>query len=438
MKNIILYILLFALCPLLLVAQAPDTLWTKTYGGDSIEVGNSVQQTLDGGYIIAGHTKSFGAGGFDVWLLKTDSLGDTLWTRTYGGVYDDYGYAIEQTTDSGYICAGASRSFSTTLSGQIYIIKVDSNGDTLWTRTYYDSTRANAIQQTSDGGYIISYNRTVLDWPHSEGYMMKIDSQGNEVWISSCGENCQDVQQTTDDGYIGVGGVHDSHHFWYPCVYKRDSLGQIQWDYTYFNYYLGWGRSIEQTQDEGYIILGYSDSRLLLFKTDSQGVTVWDHLYSPYAAKGHQVLETTTSGYIVVGEYYYGGVNGIDLYILRTDSLGDSLWTVTYGEAGSDIGHEIDNTNDGGYIITGQVSSSDLWLLKISEDTYVVYEQEVNLVSGFNSASTIIYGALRLPKDKNCKIFDITGRVVMPDKIKPGIYFIEIDGVITQKIIKIK
>lgn len=106
MKRFLSWTLLWILCPLLLIAQAPDTLWTKTYGGPGNDVGNSVKQTSDGGYIIAGYTDSYGVGGQDVWLLKTDINGDTLWTKTYGGSCNDRANSVQQTFDGGYIIAG--------------------------------------------------------------------------------------------------------------------------------------------------------------------------------------------------------------------------------------------------------------------------------------------------------------------------------------------
>jgi len=125
-------------CVLLLVsttaADPGDTLWTRTYGGSSSDIGWSVQQTSDGGYIIAGYTESFGAGGYDVYLVKTNSSGNTLWTRTYGGTEGDYGYSVQQTSDGGYIIAGRTSSFGAG-SYDVYLVRTDSYGDTLWTRS---------------------------------------------------------------------------------------------------------------------------------------------------------------------------------------------------------------------------------------------------------------------------------------------------------------
>ncbi|OYD13836.1 hypothetical protein CH333_09875 [candidate division WOR-3 bacterium JGI_Cruoil_03_44_89] len=127
-KKVSLLVMVMFLRVVNLLAQAPDTLWTKIYGGTDLDVGRSVQQTSDGGYIIAGYTFSFGEGTSDVWLIKTDVNGDTLWTKTYGGEFEDYSYSVQETTDDGFIIVGQTLS----LSGiGIYIMKTDADGYTL-------------------------------------------------------------------------------------------------------------------------------------------------------------------------------------------------------------------------------------------------------------------------------------------------------------------
>src|SRR4030042_1816215 len=95
-------------------AQGPDTLWTKTYGGDNVEYGYSVKQTSEGGFIVVGSTKSYGNGGYDVWLLKLNADGDTIWASTYGGPYDEAGHFVLQNSDGSYIIVGRKNNYATT------------------------------------------------------------------------------------------------------------------------------------------------------------------------------------------------------------------------------------------------------------------------------------------------------------------------------------
>ena len=140
-----------------LFAGAPDTLWTRTYGGADIDFGWSVQQTNDGGFVIIGSTESSGAGLSDVYLIRTDSDGDTLWTRTYGGTDHEHGNSIQQVSDGGFIIVGNTGSFSVD-NYNIYLIRIDQNGDTLWTKTYggVEFDEGESVRHTNDDGFIIA------------------------------------------------------------------------------------------------------------------------------------------------------------------------------------------------------------------------------------------------------------------------------------------
>ena len=172
---------IIAFLPILLIltATAQNT-FQKTYGGVNSEFGFSVQQTIDNGFILTGITMSFGVGNNDIYLIKTNVHGDTLWTKTYGGESDDRSYCIQQTTDSGYIITGYTSSFGAG-NKDVYLIKTDSAGDTLWTKTFGGllDDWGNSIQQTSDGGYIILGSTESFGSGNFDFYLIKTDSDGN-------------------------------------------------------------------------------------------------------------------------------------------------------------------------------------------------------------------------------------------------------------------
>ena len=220
------------------LAQAPDTLWTRTFGGDSGDIGSSVQQTLDGGYIAVGGTSSFGNGKTDAYLIKMDMNGDFLWSKTYGGLAADWGSAVQQTLDGGYIIAGGTSSFGGGLN-DILLIKTDSSGDTIWTKTYggngFDFSRS--VDATSDGGYIIAGGTTSFGAGSYDVYLVKTDSLGNLLWSKTFGGVDEDiafsVQQTFDNGYI-IGGYTDygsANSSAY--LVKTDSFGDTMWTKKY-------------------------------------------------------------------------------------------------------------------------------------------------------------------------------------------------------------
>ncbi len=415
--------------PCVAPAYAPDTVWTKTYGGEYTDIGCEVLQTIDGGYIILGYTNSYGAGGYDVWLLKTDAWGDTVWTKTIGGAYDDYGYSLDQTADGGYICVGMTNSFTGGQYGQVFLIKTDSNGDTVWTKTYSDSVTARVVRQTYDGGYMIGYIHTYPYWPYSSGYVLKTGASGNIIWTASVGEDCQEATPTTDHGYIIIGGYHESSHFWYPCYVKIDSVGDPLWGSWFGS--MGWGRSVDQTQDRSYILL--SDGGLT--KVCEYGTIVWQKSLGVYNLR--RVRGVRNTGYVIAGSRNFGGVVLEDVYVVRTDTLGDTLWTITYGGDGRDAGYSIACTDDGGYIITGCTQVDDLWLLKIDEDSVGVEEHPVVSFEP-NSVNCIIDRSFVFLHDERARIYDVAGRCVQPDNPKPGIYFVVVDEKIKRKVIIVK
>jgi len=315
-------VLLTVMMALLLVStslalEPGDTLWTRTHGGRGGQYGRSVQQTSDGGYIIAGRT-TFGAGSYDVYLLRTDSSGDTLWTRTYGGSESDEGYSVRQISDGGYIIAGVTESFGAGLS-DVYVLKTDSSGDTLWARTYGGSRedRSYSVQQTSDGGYIIAGYTNSFGVGLTDVYLVKIDSSGDTLWTRTYGGRASD-----------------------------------------------WGYSAQQTSDGGYIIAGRTESfgaglsGVYLVKTDSSGDTLWTRTYggSDYDV-GYSVRQTPEGGYIIAGVTHSFGAGSGDVYLLKTDSSGDTLWTRTYGGSSDDRGYSVQRTSNGGYIIAGGTQS---------------------------------------------------------------------------------
>ncbi len=399
--------------------------WEKTYGGTGLDEGNSVQQTNDGGYIITGYTESFGSGFRDVYLIKTNANGDTLWTKTYGGTGYDDGLSVQQTNDNGYIIAGATNSFGA-VNCDVYLIKTDANGDTLWTKTYggTDYDIGYSGQQTNDNGYIIAGYTYSFGAGMGDVYLLKTDSVGDTLWTKTFGGAGDDmgnsVKQTNDNGYIIAGKTY-SFGSGMGDIYliKTDFIGDTLWTKTYGG--TGWdeGTSVQQTIDNGYIIAGTTTSfgaggyDVYLIKTNENGDTLWTKTYGGTLDDfGWSVKQTIDNGYIIAGHTYNFGAVNSDVYLIKTNENGDTLWTNTYGGIDGDFGRSVQQTIDGGYIVAGYTNSfgaelTDVYLIK----TDSLGNSITNMISGnmfFDTNSDCILDSLELGL-KNCLV-----------KVEPG------------------
>lgn len=292
--------------------------WQKTYGGSSDDIPNAMQQTADGGYIVAGRTQSFGAGGFDFWVVKLTSSGTVTWQKTYGGKGDDLAYSVRQTPDGGYIVAGAMS--STGSSGLDYwVLKLDSSGTILWQQTYGGSSTdmAYASHPTEDGGLVVAGGAMSFGAGGYDFWILKLNAAGNVVWQRAFGGTLDDIafsiDETSDGGYLMAGFTVSfgagSNDFW---ILKLDSGGLIEWQKTYGGTALDWAFAARQTPEGGYIAAGRTDS--------------------------------------------FGG-GGADVWVLKLDSSGNPAWQKTFGGGSLDYAYSVWRAQDGSFIVGGVTGS---------------------------------------------------------------------------------
>jgi uncharacterized delta-60 repeat protein len=357
--------------------------WARTYGGSNSDVAYSIQQTSDGGYIVAGETISFGAGSCDIWVLKLNSAGNIEWQRTYGGSDSDEAHSVQQTSDGGYIVAGDTWSFGSidhfgAKTPDFWVLKINSAGDIEWQRTYPSSFMegASSIQQTKDGGYIVAGRASHYSPKFSSIWVLKLNSAGRVEWKGSyCSgfEGAYSIQQTGDEGYIVAGYSLDGG----ILVLKLNSEGDIEWQRTYGESDRDKAHSVQQTSDGGYIVAGWTysfgagGSDFWVLKLNSEGDIEWQKTYGGSEWDcASSIQQTNDGGYIVAGETISFGAGSSDIWVLKLNSAGDIEWQKTYGGSSGDRAYSIQQTSDGGYTVAGETESFgagklDILILKL-------------------------------------------------------------------------
>jgi predicted secreted protein len=305
--------------------------WSRTYGGLYTDGAESIVCTSDAGYAIIGTTHSFGAGAFDVWLIKTDKSGSVQWNKTYGGASYDRVLSLVLTSDGGYALAGHTNSFGVGYD-DFWLVKTDSAGNMQWNKTYgyWSAEYARSLVQTSDGGYAIA------------GYTYSIGAGGSDSWLV-----------------------------------KTDASGNMQWNATYGVVDYDYGECVIQTEDEGYAIAswtlcfdgGQNDSRLV--KIDAEGNIQWNATFGEDSSDDRvwDLVKSDDSGYAIAGATQSLGAGGWDFWLVRINANGSILWNKAYGGIGLDMAFSLIQTGDRGYMLAGVTTSqgagdNDFWLVK--------------------------------------------------------------------------
>jgi len=401
-----------------------DPYWAKTYGGTGTDVAYSIQQTTDGGYVVAGYTSSFGAGGSDAWVLKLNSTGGVTWQKTYGGTGTDVALSVQQTADGGYIVAGHTTSFGAG-GYDFWVLKLNSTGGVTWQKTYGGSGNEYvvwmSVQQSADGGYIVAGYTTSFGAGDADFWVLKLNSTGGVTWQKTYGgandDGAYSVRQTAEGGYVVAGyttsfgaGPIDA---W---VLKLNSTGGVTWQKTYGGTSNDQASSVQQTADGGYVVAGRTgsfgagDYDFWVLKLNSTGGVTWQKTYGGSGDdEAYSVQQTADGGYVVAGRVYSFGAGSPDAWLLRLNSAGSVTWQKTYGGSSADGEWSIQQTADGGYVVAGYANSfgaggSDAWVVKLGIGGDIVWDAG----SGASTQTTSV-----TPSDSNAATS--TGSVTTAD-----------------------
>lgn len=345
--------------------------WNKTYGGLGTDYVNYVIQTIDGGYLTCGPTNSYGNGGYDIMLLKTDVLGNAQWNKTFGTMQDEYSYGVTQTTDGGYIAVGTNSStffVNGTGAVDVFLVKTDALGNLQWNKPYVTTAGYGMgfnVLQTSDG-YVFSSAGFYGSGDHDFG-ITKVDSQGNVVWFKNFGGNLTDICRSlvaTSDGGYALAGLTNSfgngqHDVW---LVKLNGTGTMVWNKTYG---------------------GIGDDNL-------------------FAYSG--LIQTSDGGFAMSAATTSYGAGARDFWLIKTDSYGNVQYDKTYGAMGAETPYSITQAADGSLVIAGFTNSFgagnyDIYLVKNSvegESGLAWVDSTTNSVRLYRGANDIYWNYVRV------------------------------------------
>jgi len=378
-----LIIVLFFSFQVVSAEQSGMETWDRTYGGNNYDSASSLIQTSDGGYAVAGYTFSKGAGGDDFWLLRLDKQGNKLWDHTYGGSKGDEANSLIQTSDGGYAVAGYTESKGAG-GDDLWLLRLDKQGNKLWDHTYRGSKDdvANSLIQTSDGGYALAGDTGSKGAGKDDFWLLRLDKQGNKLWDRTYGGSDYDgaysLIQTSDGGYALAGDTRSKgagkDDLW---LLRLDKQGNKLWDRTYGGSGFDRAYSLIQTSDGGYAVAGCTGSKgagkddFWLLRLDKQGNKLWDRTYGGSGFdRAYSLIQTSDGGYALAGCTQSYGAGKDDFWLLKLDSRGNKVWDKTYGGSDYDSASSLIQTSDGGYAVAGCTQSygagkDDFWLLRL-------------------------------------------------------------------------
>jgi hypothetical protein len=321
----------------------------RNYGNTQHQWGHAVKQCYDDGYIMCGGMSSTGYSGY---VVRTDAMGDTLWMRAYNTGDNMSFFDIIQTTDSCFVVCG----YRTSSWPQVQLIKIDQNGDTLWTRLFGSGDFGQSIQQTYDGGFIVAGSR-----------LFKTDANGNLLWSQPWPNNqYMYVVQTPDSGYAMAGFTNVA--MW---LTKTDTAGVTEWSQSYpGEIHNATNNVLALTNDGGYIIAGeHSSYGTYIVRTNPVGDTLWTRSCGLYYASG--IVPASDGGFVVSATGFF------QMHLNKIDSLGNLVWTQAYGYAANEECQSLVATNDGGYALLGRTSNfasqlTDFFLVKTDSTGYAI------------------------------------------------------------------
>jgi len=354
-----------------LIAFTQPTVFQRSYIAPLEDRGNSIEQTADGGYIVSGFTRSFGAGNEEAFLMKTTSEGVQSWVRTYGGVNNDRANHAVQTTDGGYIFAGNTSSFGAG-QGDAYVVKTDATGNVQWRKTIgrNGDDQGRWVEQVM-GGYLVAgvTRATTGSNTSREYYLTKFDNAGNVLWSKTYGNpNLTDegmsITSTCDGGALFVGSTPSGLGGADVYAVKVNDKGDQDWMRIYGTNSDDQAFAVRSTLDGNYVIGATNtvgnQTDAAMMKIDNGGALIWANRYGTTSSEeGHKLVESADGGYTIAG-FRSTPTGARTAYLVKADVDGNMVWNSSF-TGGANIAQfeAVAASRDGGYAAIGTVAETN-------------------------------------------------------------------------------
>jgi hypothetical protein len=371
--------LIVLVCLLRTVDTSAQVTWRRSLGGYGSDVAKSVRVTSDGNYVVCGSTGSFGAGGGDIYLVLLDPNGEIIWSKTYGGTGVEQGNCVRETADGGFIIAGLTNSFG---AGGYdgYVVRTDASGLELWSETFggSDWDEIYSIEVDPIDGFIAAGRTYSSGLGGADGWLLSIAEEGGLDWERTYGSTnsdfLRDVALIDAGGYVVVGGT-DSIGTMDSWVMTVDVAGDVVWTAIDGGDSLDYGVDILQTIDGGFSIIGTTESyspwtEMYHYKLDGTGLFQWFfHWGQTGNQEGFEHVQLSDGRLVSICYNRAVGNGGADYFLLFTDPQGNFIQAPSYGGSEDELGYSVASTLDGGFILAGTTDTwgfgvQDIWMLK--------------------------------------------------------------------------
>ncbi len=378
------------------------TRWNKTFGSSQFDFISDVVECSSGGFVFTGAI-SFPVNLQDAWLVKTDIHGNQLWNHSWGGTYDQQGWSLAECSDGGFIITGRTRTDST--GDDVLLLRTNSTGHQQWNQTFNgdldDHDTGLQVIECSSGGFAIIGYTTTAKTNSEDLWLIRTNDLGQHLWNESFGYGDEDwgysIVECSGGGFAVCGNLNGSG-FWEGILVRTDAGGNQLWNKTY----IADGQaykcfSVIECSSGGFALSGVHVNiisphfvGMWLLRTDANGVHQWNQTFvvSPgsYYDEAWDLVECGDGGFALSGTANYNwdaigppptdtrfGAGESDICLLRTDASGNHVWNQSYGGIGEEWGFSLITCIDGGFLLTGQLSTQsptgdDGWLIRVAHD----------------------------------------------------------------------